>query len=139
MKDSQVTLVIMSCEERRLPLLANLEALPAEVLVVGSCQEARRTLQTHPAVDIVITDVTLPDGNWCDVLTFLVDHGIDAGVVVASRTADEILWSEVLWRGVYDMIVEPFDSRESRWVIEAALRHAHASEDCVGSEVVACC
>ncbi len=55
---------------------------------------------------MIITQLTLADGNWCDLFKYLVDRGSHASVVVSSPQADERLWSEVLWRGAYDLLVE---------------------------------
>jgi two-component system response regulator PilR (NtrC family) len=116
-----MALVVMSPERRR-SLQHSLELLDLRVLPAGSCQEARILLKDHPPVSVVITDVSLIDGNWCDVFRFLVDHDVHASVVVSSRLADERLWSEVLWRGAYDVLVEPYEMDEVRRIVEGALR-----------------
>jgi DNA-binding NtrC family response regulator len=121
-----IALLVMS-RERRSPLLKSLKLLDIEVLAVETCQQARALLQTHPPVDVVITQVTLPDGNWCDVFKYLVDNAVQAGLVVSSPHADEILWSEVLWRGAYDLIVEPYQADELRKTLEGALRANESS------------
>jgi DNA-binding NtrC family response regulator len=113
--------------ERRRLLLQSLGPLNLETLAVDTCQQARRLLKTHPPVEVVITDLSLSDGNWCDVIRYVVDNGIQASLIVAARLADERLWSEVLWRGAYDMLIEPYDSREVQRVIEGALRAAHTA------------
>ena len=118
-------LVVMS-RERRLPLLENLDRLTLNVLTAEDCRQARALLQTRPALEIVIIDVSLTDGNWCDIFKLLVDYGISASVVVTSGTADERLWSEVLWRGAYDILVEPYGREEVRRVLEGALRAIEA-------------
>jgi DNA-binding NtrC family response regulator len=121
-----IALLVMS-HERRSPLLKSLKLLDIEVLAVETCQQARALLQTHPPVDVVITQVTLPDGNWCDVFKYLVDNAVQACLVVSSPHADEILWSEVLWRGAYDLIVEPYQADELRKTLEGALRANESS------------
>lgn len=118
-----LTLLVMP-PERRTPLLRSLKSLDVEILAVSTCGEARRLLQTSPPVKVVVTRVSLPDGNWCDVLRSLVDTDIPASVVVSSPHADEHLWSEVVWRGGYDLLVEPYKSEEARRTIEGALRAA---------------
>lgn len=118
-----MAMVVMSPERRR-SLERSLELLNVRVLLAGSCQEARILLKEHPPVSVVITDVSLIDGNWCDVFRYLVDNGIHASVVVSSRLADERLWSEVLWRGAYDVLVEPYEADEVRRIVEGALRAA---------------
>jgi len=47
-------------------------------------------------------------------------------LVVASRTADDRLWAEVLNIGGYDVLAQPFDSDEVSRVIAAARRHFDA-------------
>ena len=123
--ENSLALVVMP-EERRRPLLHSLESLKFETLLVGNCTEARHLLQTAPPVQVVITQVSLPDGNWCDVLRFLVDSGMEASVVVTSPQVDENLWSEVLWRGAYDLLIEPFKTDEVRRTMEGALRARHS-------------
>ena len=123
---SAVALIVMP-SERRLPLLKKLKTLCVEALVVDNCQQARALLQTQPPVDVVITQVTLSDGNWCDVFKYLVDNDIHASLVVSSPQADEILWSEVLWRGAYDLLVEPYEGHELRNTLEGALRASQTS------------
>ncbi len=44
-------------------------------------------------------------------------------LVVASRMADESLWSEVLNVGGYDVLAQPFDRNEVERVVAAARRH----------------
>ncbi len=125
MIDGATALVVMS-RERRLPLVEILEPLTLSVLTAGDCREGRALLQTRPPLEIVIIDVSLMDGNWCDIFKFLVDYEISASVVVASGFADERLWSEVLWRGAYDLLVEPYEREEIRRVLEGALRALEA-------------
>ncbi len=121
MIDGATALVVMS-RERRLPILDHLESFKLNVLEAEDCREARSLLQTRPPLEIVIVNVSLADGNWCDIFRCIVDYGIGANVVGTSRQADEKLWFEVLWRGAYDLLVEPFEREELRRVVEGATR-----------------
>jgi len=38
------------------------------------------------------------------------------------------LWSEVMWWGVHDMLVEPFTKNEAQQVLEGALRAGGRAE-----------
>ena len=125
MKNDAMALVAMN-QERRLPLLENLKKLNLDVLTVANCQEARALLATCPPVEVIITGVTLPDGSWCDIFDCSVKNNVQASVVVSSALADESLWSEILWRGAYDLLVEPWEDSELRRVVEGALRAAKA-------------
>ena len=122
-----IELLLVMCGERRTQLLEILESSDAHVLTVSSCREARRVLKTHPTIEVVIADLSHPDGNWCDILKCLVDSGISASIVVSAPYADDRLWSEVLWRGAYDLLVEPHESFEVRRIVEGAARAAGTS------------
>ena len=110
--------------ERRSTLLQALRILDVETLAVSTCAEARGLFETAPCVDLVLTQVSLVDGNWSDVLRHLVENGIQASVVVSSQRTDEHLFSEVIWRGGYDVLVEPYGKAEVRQTLEGALRAA---------------
>ena len=121
MLDSTRLLLVM-CAERRTQLLEILESSNADVLTACSCREARRVLNTYPTIEVVIADLSHPDGNWCDILRCLVGSGIHASIVVNAPEADEKLWSEVLWRGGYDLLIEPYEATEVSRIIEGAAR-----------------
>ena len=116
-------LVVLSSLKRH-PLLSELQFVDAEVRATEDFSSAREQLRADPNIDVVITDLTLRDGNWCDILKYLVDEGIRANVVVIAPFADERLWSEILWRGAYDLLVEPYENFELKRVVEGAARVA---------------
>lgn len=108
--------------DRASQILGDLALLGVEACWAETCQEARRLLENKPRVDVVISDLSLTDGNWCDVFKHLIDNDIHASMVVTARQADERLWSEVLWRGAYDLLVEPYSTVDVRRVVEGAVR-----------------
>ena len=117
-----VVLLVMAPPASR-QVASDLESLEGvSVLLARDCREARLALEAHPDMSLVFTDVSHADGNWADLLRFVVNRGIAAHVVVCSRQADEALWSEVLWRGGYDVVVEPFDRADVGRIVEGALR-----------------
>ncbi len=120
-------LVVMSSRERQSPLLSELELMQVAVRVSENFREARGSLESDPNIDVVITDLTLADANWSDLLRFLVNRSLRASVVVNTCRANEACWSEVLWRGGYDLLVEPYERSEVRRVVEGAARAARAS------------
>jgi hypothetical protein len=80
-------------------------------------------LQTRPLLSSVVTEATLEDGNWCDVLRTVVDYDPQASVVmIAPPSTDEIPWSDVILQGVHDILVEPFTRSEAEQVLDGALR-----------------
>jgi AmiR/NasT family two-component response regulator len=105
-------------------LLAELQALQLPILRANDCRQARAVFRYRSDVDVVVVPVSLPDGNWSDVHRSLVDTGLRASLVVLASEADPGLWSEVIWRGGYDLLVEPYAPSEVHHCIEGALREA---------------
>lgn len=124
MAASTLVLVVMH-PERQERLFEVLKSSPVSVRSAGSCRAAREALGADP-VDVVITDLTHEDGNWCDLLKWVVDRGLPVSVVVSCKveTADAQLWSEVLWRGAYDLLGYPYQDLEVRRSVEGAARAA---------------
>lgn len=123
--NQRFALLVLPSGQRRRTLLNCLQKLQLRAAVVDTCHAAREWIESNSAIDIVITQVSLTDGNWCDILSCIVGHGVDARVVVSSAVADERFWSEALWRGVYDVLVEPYDRSEVLRIVDGALRAAH--------------
>src|SRR5689334_1988586 len=59
------------------------------------CREARNILNSHP-VSVVLSEAVLADGDWKVLLQETRRLAEPPPLVVASRVADERLWSEVL-------------------------------------------
>ncbi len=76
-------------------------------------------LRTQP-VQVVVTDTTLPDGDWRRVLEIVDQSCRKIEVVVCLRLGDPKLWLDVLELGGYDVLVEPFTHNEVRRIVEAA-------------------
>jgi DNA-binding NtrC family response regulator len=106
------------------PLQPVLRASGSAVTTVTTCREARRVLRSGEPVDVVVCDLTLPDGNWSDVIRDVIESGSNASLVIRTPGADERLWSEALWRGAYDILVQPYSREEARHTMEGAARAA---------------
>jgi DNA-binding NtrC family response regulator len=110
MDDNPTITVVMS------PADASLEGLTRQLGRLGVTPQSATTVREACALfeasdqpHAVISGVSLSDGNWCDLLAHTVRSESEAKVLVCSATADERLWSEVIWRGGHDVLVEPFD------------------------------
>ncbi len=113
-------------------LLACLETLRIELTVVSDCRGVRRQLSAlRPAV--VLSGVTLCDGNWCEVLNSVVESGVAASVLVYSHEPDQRLRAEVLARGAYALLSGPLYAPDLLACIGGAhlLRHQAPLEDTV--------
>jgi DNA-binding NtrC family response regulator len=113
-------LVVMVLE--RVPIFVRcLTRLHARVLTASNCSEADEFLRSEPAVGLVLTDLVLPDGSWCDVLSRAKDLQPEAEVVVCARLADERLWTEVLDAGGFDVLAEPYQDLEVERIVARAV------------------
>ena len=108
-----------------------LRSLHVRVWSVATCREAREVLEASKAFKLVVTECNLPDGNWCDVLRSASGFGLAANVVVTTTEASERLWSELFWRGGYDLLVRPCGRDEMSWCLEGALRSLPPSKPAV--------
>ncbi len=86
------------------------------------CGEAAELLR-RGHIPIVLCDFELADGNWRDMLRALADLPEPTLLIVASRTADEYLWAEVLNLGGYDVLMKPYEPQEVIRVVSLAWLH----------------
>jgi DNA-binding NtrC family response regulator len=112
--------MLVVAQERRSTLVEVLESCGFDVLPVRDCNEARRMLEAQPAVQVVVTDARLHDGDWRRVFELVERGRRKIEVVVCSRLGDPKLWLDVLDQGGYDLLVEPFQHEEVRRIVEAA-------------------
>ena len=84
----KIKALVVMAPERRPRLLDALESCGIEVLPVCDCNEAHRVLETHPLVQVVVTDTTLPDGDWRRVLEIVEQGRRKTEIVVCSCLGD---------------------------------------------------
>jgi DNA-binding response OmpR family regulator len=94
--------------ERDIPqeLISLARKLPATVLYASTCEQARSVLTEKP-VDLVVTALSLPDGNWDCVFRSLVEIDSTASVLVITPEESEHLRDEIAGRGGSGLLVEP--------------------------------
>ncbi len=119
MLERMTALLVMS-QRRCAVLLDYLQAMDADVRTASSCADAFDLLRDDPGVNLVLTDLALPDGSWCDVLSWIQERYAQAKVVVCLRMTDERVWTQVLEAGGFDVMVEPYEDREVRRILQAA-------------------
>lgn len=103
-------------------LIPKLQRPKARILKADTCRGAQRLLADNPGIELIVTALSLDDGNWCDVVRCVVDGGHNAEIIVSSPVASETLWSEVIWRGAYDLLLEPYDHKEVARIVDGAIR-----------------
>ena len=87
-------------------------------------------------VPILITERDLSFGNWRDLLTATLQLPRVPLLIVASRLADERLWAEVLNLGGYDVLCEPFRTKEVLWVLNGAWQQAERQQPAMAAKGV---
>jgi DNA-binding NtrC family response regulator len=94
-----------------------------------------RPLIDELAAGVVISDHSLPDGSWQDVLLELQCRRVDPVLIVVSRLADDGLWAEVLNLGGHDVLAAPLQAQEAILSVSIAWRHWEAKLEAKGAGV----
>lgn len=87
---------------------------------VLTCGGARRALRTGHNYDVVVTDLTLCDGNWWSVYQDMTVTGEAAEIIViVPRKAVNV--TEILAHGVHTVLAQPLDRDEVLRALESAI------------------
>jgi DNA-binding NtrC family response regulator len=117
---SPLLLAVMDPARSR-ALIRQIEDQGVFVIEAAGRDEARLILQSSPGLPIVLTDESLPDGDWRDVLQDVTASGQSAEVVVCTGPEQSLtLCFELLDRGAFGLMAEPFDRDQLQWLINAA-------------------
>jgi DNA-binding NtrC family response regulator len=100
-------------------LMRMLHGLPLTLDHVECLQLARGELR-EADYNVILTEATLPDGNWVDALHLARECPRELDVIVTDSHADDRLWSQVLNFGAYDLIAQPFYQPEVRRILSNA-------------------
>src|SRR5579863_3867328 len=79
-----------------------LHSLPLTVDHVETLQQAHAKLQQDD-YGVILTEATLPDGNWLDAIQLARQYPQALEVIVTDPLADARFWAEVLNLGAYDL------------------------------------
>jgi DNA-binding NtrC family response regulator len=90
---------------------------------VTNLAEAGSRLRQH-GYGAILTEASLPDGAWTDVLELNYHLPAPSALIVTDKLADDLFWAEVLNRGAYDLLAQPFDETEVQRILEHACRQA---------------
>jgi DNA-binding response OmpR family regulator len=120
--DSTQTVLTISPSRDDYSTLTGIFDDSTEVLHADSLQAALEVLNEQP-VPIVICEGDLGQHTWKKVLETISCMPHPPLLIVASRLADECLWSEALNLGAYDVLAKPFDVDEVVRTVNSARRH----------------
>ena len=89
-----------------------------------SVQEARVIL-SRQQIDLVITDLQMPEENGLVLIDYINAHYPEIGVVVATVLDNPVEAEKVISAGVYGYIIKPFNKNLVRITVANALRMMH--------------
>lgn len=101
---------------------SNLTRAQLRLILAGRNVEIYQTANLKRALRKMRRDrpsVMICDRDWRGML----DVANETPVIVTGSSLDEPVWAEVLNRGGYDVLVQPFDASEVLRVVDAALRY----------------
>ena len=93
-----------------------LQPLPVALDHAGTLRHARTELSLRP-YNLVLTEASLPDGDWLDVLHLVRESPRELEVIVTDAQADARFWSKALNLGAYDLLTQPFYEPEVRRIV----------------------
>jgi DNA-binding NtrC family response regulator len=87
------------------------------VIHASSLKEAVAQMDSHRLLT-VLTEATLEDGTWRDLLPLTRHKKIE--LVVTDAFADSRFWAEAINLGAYDVLAQPFHGTEVQRVLASA-------------------
>lgn len=97
-----------------------------DAMAVGSLASARERLSS-PGIDLVILDLTLPDGSGFSLLDELRRTGISPRIIVLTSRDEDIDCVASLEAGADDYVTKPFSPRALAARVRAVLRRGSTS------------
>ena len=110
--------LIVTAPERRAAAFAAAHELIPDAVWAGNCHDAREALRRAPP-SVVITDLTLPDGNWWTVYRALAEAGQCAECIVLAPRAGGNR-SALFEAGAFAVLDPPWSSNELSRAVTAA-------------------
>ena len=86
-------------------------------------------------ISVLLCERDLRPSTWIDVLEHIKFQPNTPSLIVASRLADDRLWSEALNLGAWDVLAKPFDRIEVIRSVHSAWRRWHDSTHICGTAV----
>lgn len=123
---SPATLTVLSVsprEEDHVALQAIVGHSRWALLKASNVFSARALLLQNREISVVLCERDLTVASWIDILKHIQSLPQPPSLVVASKFADEGLWSEVLNLGGWDVLSKPFTRAEVVHSLKSAWQH----------------
>ena len=116
-------LVVMP-RDRHAEFQRAVSAAGVEWVWAANCAEARAALTLDPDLAVVVSELSLSDGNWYCMLDALVRRGMDANLILVAPAGAKRL--DVAGYGVFGVLRRPLD--ESAVELIQAAAHISAAK-----------
>jgi DNA-binding NtrC family response regulator len=127
----QKSLNLLVCDsdpQAQLLIREYLQDSPIRVCFTSPSESFETTLRKHAPFHAVVIDLSNPGRRSCDDLVTKVKQAApSAQIIFMSRLADEVLWSQVLAQGAYDLLPKPPERTEFLRTVFGAVRLVHAA------------
>ena len=118
--------IFIGPEDKSFADLYHIFAALAWMLVRADCwQDALHLPVAEGATHFLYRHVP-NDSCWIEALTTINMMASLPAFILTSRVGDERLWADVINRGGYDLLLEPFDAVEVQRIVAAALKHTRS-------------
>jgi two-component system response regulator HydG len=121
--ESVPTVLVVDDKRNMLGLLSKVLEPVARVLVAETSAAALQILQASP-VDVVLSDLRLPDGDGIQILKACRKLRPNAEFVLMTAYASVATALEAMKLGAYDYVTKPFEPEAMRAVVERAMSRA---------------
>ena len=139
-KSPNISLVSGKDEEKRSILVVEDDAVALDLLEeilkrndfrvwVASSVDKAIDILGRVSVDLVLSDIRMPEKGGMDLLRHVQEHRPSLPVVLLSAFGDEHLWVEALSFGAVDLIPKPFKKQEVIDVINRTFRSNSGQEE----------
>lgn len=92
----------------------------------GNGREALSKLEAMPDLEIVLTDINMPEMDGLTLLTRLADRDTILKAIIVSAYGDMENIRTAMNRGAFDFITKPIDFQDLEVTLEKAIREMHA-------------
>lgn len=116
-------LVVDDEPELRKAIIFDLKRRGCETYEAGCGDEAIKIVQAYP-IDIVLSDVRMPNGNGVDLLKQIRKLNPDIPIVLLATGFADLTESDALRMGAYALLEKPLDRRKLYSMLEEAFTAA---------------
>lgn len=122
-------IIVEDSESMRAFLVGALEEMDVDIVEAATGFEALKQIPHHP-IDLVITDINMPDINGLELIHFLKQHPHtrDIPIIVISTERSQEDQERAMELGALDYLVKPFSIEVFKEKVQSLLTEADRAE-----------